>query len=75
MGKNCRNPKEGHINNATITNTQNGCNLIFAPFHQRLERGGRGGRGRDGRDGGRGRGRGPPVITGTPLTPVVPVIE
>jgi hypothetical protein len=49
MGKNCKNPKEGHINNATITNLQGGCNLIFAPFHQRnFERGGRG-RGRGGR--------------------------
>ena len=69
MGKACRNPKEGHINNATITNTQGGCNLLFTPFHQ----GGRGGRGS--RDGGRGRGRGrgPPVITETPGP--VPVIE
>jgi hypothetical protein len=68
MGKACRNPKEGHINNATIANLQGGCNLIFAPFHQRTDRGGRGGQGRNG---GRGRGRGPAVIPETP----VPVIE
>jgi hypothetical protein len=71
MSKNCRVPKEGHINNATITNTQGGCTFLFTPFHQ----GGRGGRGREarGRDGGRGRGRGP-VVTPEPPA-LVPVIE
>jgi hypothetical protein len=67
MGKNCRNPKEGHINNATITDIQGGCNFLFTPFHQ----GGRGGRGRDGGRGRGGRGRGPLVIPEIP----VPVIE
>jgi hypothetical protein len=68
MGANCKNPKEGHINNATILNLQGGSNVIYAPFTKRI---GRGGRGRDGRDGGRGRGR--PIIP--PVTPVVPVIK
>ena len=63
-GANCKNPKEGHINAATILNLQGGSNLIYAPFTKRTA--GRGGRGRDG---GRGCGRGPI------LPPVVPVIE